>query len=261
LTAQQNFQVDIVNGNDANDGLAAGAGNAWKTLQGAYNNIVAHVYSAGNTLVVQSAAGIDTGGLVLNVPWNGGGVMLFAGDTGTPDNCKITNSSSVININTVLPGVLGVQGYQLYSTGGGYAILHAGAGQVNLTHLDFGAAGDNSTGHMVVQSPGAQINMLGPYSIAGTAAAHLWSISGGLIRCNNQTCTIKVACSFGSGFARASEGGIVQSTGMTWVNKTNATGTYEYTCFTGGIVNTAGGGATYFPGDSGGFNDGTGVYA
>jgi hypothetical protein len=262
LTANANFVVDPVNGLDSNDGLASGAGNAWKTLQGAYNSIIANLYTGGFTTSVFSASGTDTGGLLINSPWNGGGTLQFIGNTGAPDNCKITTSGHCVNINCALPGSLGVEGFQLSSTGNGYCVLHSGAGQVNVAFNDYGAVGDATSYHLYANASGASINVLANYQVTGGAIAHMATSSGGVIRCNGVTCTFNTSpTNFSTAFAYSSEEGIIQSTGMTWTNKANVTGS-RYSANTNSIIDTFGSGAAYFPGNAAGAVDAFGgIYA
>jgi hypothetical protein len=261
LTANANFVVDPVNGLDSNDGLAVGAGNAWKTLQGAYNNIVANLYTGGLTTSVFSVGGTDTGGLLINSPWNGGGTLQFIGNTAAPDNCKITTSGHCVNINCAMPGSLGIEGFQLSSTGSGYCILHSGAGQVNVGLNDYGAAGDATVFHMCANASGASINVVANYQVTGGATAHFAAIAGGIIRCNSVTCTFNTNPTAFTEFAYATEEGIIQSTGMTRTNKANVTGS-RYSANTNSIIDTFGSGAAYFPGNAAGAVDAFGgIYA
>src|SRR5713226_8353157 len=63
LTASTTLFVDVTNGNDANDGLASGAGNALATIQKAWDTAADNFDLAGQSLTIQLADGTYSAGL------------------------------------------------------------------------------------------------------------------------------------------------------------------------------------------------------
>lgn len=97
------FHVDVVNGNDANNGLAAGSGHAWQTLQHAASTI-----AAGSTVLVHNGTYTVSGNA------NGGQVMSLNGKTGLATSWTVIKNapgeSPVIQVpQSTTSGSCGIQ--------------------------------------------------------------------------------------------------------------------------------------------------------
>lgn len=120
----QTFFVDPVNGNDGNDGLAAGLGNAFLTIQAAVDNI--HInYDAENippTIQLQDGTHNVGDEVFINYVLRGSAELFIIGNLGTP-------SSVVVSCNA-----------------GGTCFSCQEPATVTLSHMTLSTAGNGSTG-------------------------------------------------------------------------------------------------------------------
>src|SRR5207248_2112843 len=89
LTAATTLNVDPVNGNDSNDGLATGTGNALATPQKAWDTAADNFDLAGQTLTLQHADGTYTTGIASKKAMFGSAgyqSVIIKGNTATPAN-------------------------------------------------------------------------------------------------------------------------------------------------------------------------------
>lgn len=98
--------------------------------------------------------------------------------------------------------------------------------------------------HISAQT-GSSVVAEGNYAITGAAAWHKIARTGSLIMTSDRTVTITGTPAFSQTYAFADDTSIIRATGMTFTG--TATGK-RYDVATNGVVNTNGGGASYFPG-------------
>lgn len=247
LTGSVTLFVDGSLGASTNDGLASGAG-AFATIQQAYNVITSSLDLSGQTVQITCANQTYTGGILLSQPWTGGGTIILDGGSGTIS----TTSTSCVRITCVLPGTVTLQNVKLQTTTTGHLIEHVGGGTVVIgAGLNFGAPAAPYS-HMTTTSAGAIIQVSNNYTISGSAGAHIningpcWFICAGI------TVTISANVTFSSAFVIASSIALLQNQGCTFSLGAFAVTGARYIANANGVINTNGGGANYFPGNSAG---------
>lgn len=256
LTAPRTYYV-ATTGSNSNDGLTPGA--PFLTLQKAIDTLYTLDIN-GQSVLIDVADGTYTAGFVMNGPLVGlkdpqGGLgaavdqVRIVGNTGTPQNCLINvpSGNSCVNVRDGASIGIAGMGYSA-SASGSKGVVAFNGGRVYLydaqwfgsiangVHLEAGQKGmilfaDNSTG----------------YTIDGGAGIHMYTYYDGYIRCINMSNSIN-SVAFTTSFANAL-GGTIYSFGSTWSG--SATG-QRYSVSRNGLIDTSGGGATYFPGNSAG---------
>lgn len=244
LTANRTYYVRT-DGSDSNTGLVDSAGGAFLTLQKAYNVITGSLDLAGFTVTVDVGDATYTAGLSVTQPWTGGGAVTFLGNTSTPANVviSITGSTSAISNTATLPGELTFIGMQVASSAG-YGVLNNGAGTIVLSQVNTAACG---LVKLFAAKPGSIIRVASGYTDSGNAIRHFDAEHGAFIQANSVTITLSGTPAYSGAFAYASDRGGVEAVSVTFSG--SATGP-RYSASTNAVINTAGGGASYFPGNS-----------
>lgn len=175
--------VDSVNGDDANDGFAAGAGNAMATVQGAYNR-AKNDFDLGlraTPVVIQLSIGthVGSGGapvLLASGPFGGAQMttntfpstnevpIVIRGDTASPANYILSSASALACVQGVWGAVVAVEGVTITNSVGG-GINSAGGGGVQHGWVIFGNCGTA----MVGSNHGSICENYGPVWINGNA--------------------------------------------------------------------------------------------
>lgn len=253
LTTNRTYYVRT-DGSNANNGLANTAGGAFLTLQKAMDVIAAKIDTAGFDVTVQIADGSYAGQVSVK-PWVGGGLLTFRGNLTTPDNVVLTHAGHLFNVvNGALPGRFKVEGVKLTTTSGGYAFhllsgCYAVIGKVNFGTCAIG----------VIAYGGATAEMSTGYTVSGSGTAHLYSGGGIITNAGNViTVTLTGTPAFSGAFAMSLNGGFLYAGGNTYSGA--ATGK-RYDASANGIINVAGGGANFFPGNVAGTAGTGGQYA
>lgn len=249
LTANRTYYVRT-DGNDGNTGLANTSGSAFLTIQKAIDTIYSMLDLAGYTATVQVGAGTYTGAVAINgraVGQKSRTSIRLTGDTTTPSNVVwSTTGGDCLDLFDGAMVVVG--GFKMTASGAGTKLITLVRGSQILIDgaMEYGAAG----GPWQLQSDGfSYLQIAANYTISGGASAHVLASSGGTILFTGLTVTLTGTPAFSSWFAAASYGGVITTAGMTYSG--SATGS-RYTAIGNGIINTNGGGATYFPGNSAG---------
>jgi hypothetical protein len=232
----------------------------WKTLAHAISTIAENYDLAGFTATL-SCTGAFTTGVLIDAPMTGQtqqeGLVIDGNGTAT----VIVNNGQCFGCSN--GGSFVVQNWALLSTTGS---VSGGAGNVfgcnvgSMFHQgnNFGAC---VGAHIATFSAGGNIFSIGNYTIlSGAVDGHLSAGASSFITIGNNAptvVTLEGTPNFPSGFAVANNGGVIFVDQTTFVN--NATGPV-YNLASGGIIQTLGRGATFFPGNSAGVNDGTGIY-
>lgn len=248
LSANTTFYV-ATTGNNSNTGLTVGA--PWLTIQKAIDVISQQYDLAGFTATISVANGTYAGNVVVAAPFVGGGLVVLQGNAATPASCVISASANCIDLSG--NATLTIGGFKL-TTSSGNNISSVNGSQVFVTGLmEFGT----TPGSDFVASQRGQISVSANYTISGNAGTHFNTTLGGMIVTSGRTVTLTGTPAFGGAFVSATDASIVQCTGFTFTG--SATGS-RYSVSGNSVIETNGGGATYFPGSIAGSSATGGQY-
>ncbi|PTB28836.1 hypothetical protein C9I56_11135 [Paraburkholderia caribensis] len=238
-----NVYVDVNHGNDATgDGSVS---NPYNTIAYALGKIQ-NLDLCGNAVIMWLLPGTYTIGLNLNTdqgPYNNGHLYL-RGSTG--DATQIIVSGG---INASGPGSrLTVE----YLTVSGNGIVADNNAKVDFDNLIFAGVGSNNH---ITSKNGATVTALGPVTITSGGNSFASAIDG-RITLDGVTYTLTGTPTFSTAFAYAAYGRI-SAIGSTFSGA--ATGN-RYSALINGVINTAGGGANFFPGSVAGSSASGGQY-
>lgn len=250
LTANRTYYVRT-DGSDSNTGLVDSSGGAFLTLQKAFNVIQSNLDVAGYTVTIQKDANTHTAGLSLG-NWVGGGTVSLHGGGGTIS----TTSAMAITASGSLGGLFTYSNVTLVTTTGGNCVNHGASGTMSQgASVVFGACAGN--GHIVIAAPGAFWSSSTSYSITGGAARHYFvSAPGGYLLYQSGTITLTGT----PAFTIFAQGNAVSRLYHAGTFSGSATG-QRYNASENASINTGGGGANYFPGNSAGAVSTGGLYA
>ena len=252
VTANRTYYVRS-DGSDANTGLADTAGGAFLTLQKAWNTIAGLDLST-FAATIELGTATFTGGLVVDkVPLGGSGVTIN-GD-GAASTILSTASRG---IHVTAPGaVITLTNFKIETSGSSnnnclevaaHSKVYLGGG------MEFGA----SVGRHIRVTGFGYVFAVGNWAISGGALSHLATGPTGLFEAYARTVTITGTPAFSTAFVDTQD-----ASPQLWYQMTfsgSATGK-RYNAVRNGIINSFGGGASYFPGDVAGTTATGGVYA
>lgn len=250
LSGPRTYYVDPVQGNDAGDGLAAGAG-AFASLARAVAAAGA-IDAGGHVVTIRLAHGTYAFGtpMVLDTPVIGAPRLVIEGDPGAPDQVVMSGDDEVFEIRS---GTVSLRGLRFQNASGGRAtVVAADRGTVALDQVDFGSAG----GHLSAAQMGT-ITLEGPCSVSGDASYFLRVTDGGAAQMRAQTITLVGTRDFASSFVICARCSVAQMPDLSFVG--TATGR-RFTVSGNAVITTNGAGASYFPGDVAGTADSGGLY-
>lgn len=245
LTANRAYYVRT-DGSDANGGLANTSGGAFLTIQKAIDTAAALDLATYN-VTIWIGSGTYTQGLQLK-SFVGGGAITLRGDTATPSNVVINPTGATCITADNVAGIWIIRGVKLTATTSGNGILATGVSNVIPYEIEFGSVG--ASNYHMAAARGAVIYPQSSYTITGGAYAHMFADTGALVQNVNKTVTLSGTLTF-SYFARASGAATVQAAGLSFAGTYTATGA-RYLGQFNGVIDVAGGGASYFPGDAAG---------
>lgn len=247
LTANRTYYVRT-DGSDSNTGLVDSAGGAFLTKQAAVNTCYT-VDQNGFTITIQVRDGTYAGGVTISKPFSG--LVTIVGNVATPANVLLTSAGNTFAVTK--PGVAVTLGGGFKFTGSNVSIVAGDLASVTVSGaMEYGAL----TSYAFSASGGAAIQITASYSISGNAGVHWYVNRGGRLTCVNLTITLTGTPAFGV-FASASVLGLMTVYNITFSGA--ATGT-RYASVNNAMIETAGGGATYLPGDVAGYTSGGGIY-
>jgi hypothetical protein len=252
LTGNRTYYVRT-DGNDSNTGLVDSAGGAFLTLQHAYNVIAHLIDCAGFSPIIQVGNGTFTAGIDATVPIVGAGTPFIRGNLSTPANCIIAVTNAHCILNRVAGLAIDVGGIEFRTATAGNCLWSWKGSNILIgATCRFGAcAGD----HFLASESGLiEINQ--DYSIVGNAINHWHAYDMGMIICQNRTITLTGTPAFSGNFAGNAQAGHYIS-GNTFSG--SATGS-RYLSHKNGVIDTAGGGANYLPGNVAGTTATGGLY-
>jgi hypothetical protein len=261
LFANLNIYVATTGSDTANSGLAASS--PFLTLQKAWNYIIANLDANGFNVTVNVADGTySTGVTGSGAPpgMGSGNYIQFTGDTTTPANCVISCSNAHCFSFSGAP--VNIAGFTVTTTG-----TVAGSPSTGVT----AAVGSTVTlnGNMVFGACPSHIGAISGYvaistnyTITGGGQTH-YNANGPGSFINGVTGTYTVTLTgtpnFSNAFCAVALLGGVQAYSPNLTFSGSATGV-RYTVSLVSIIQTNGGGATYFPGNSAGTTGAGGVY-
>lgn len=247
LTASRTYYVSPT-GNDANHGLRSGE--AFLTMQKAVDTVANSVDFAGNAVTIQLADGTYPAGFVLAAPQIGPGSFTIQGNAGAPGNVIV--SSTGTGCATVIGGSVIIKDMELRTTTAGDCLVSAQHGEIDFLNLRFGACAGF---HMQVYNHGI-ISGSGNYAITGGAIAHLHAFALGIITIVSGTVTLSGTPNFSSWFA----GAAIANIGISGITYSGPATGVRYLSHKNAVIDTSGGGATFFPGNSAGSVSDGGIY-
>lgn len=253
LSADRTYYVRT-DGSDSNTGLSNTSGAAFLTIQKAidviWNNLDIRQYN----VTIQVADGTYTGTIVVNGILLGSGLVTLQGNSGTPSNVYIHPAANNDAILVQNGAVLRVQDMKIDTTTSG-TCLRAITGRIGFNNLVFPASG---TAHISAEDNGVIVctasGVLSPsgtrqYSITGNVPTHMNTIKQGILDIRGASITVSASLTF-TQFAGATRTSTQMVNGNTY-STTTATGT-RYVASGLSLIDTNGGGANYFPGNSAG---------
>lgn len=247
LTAARTYYVRT-DGSDSNNGLANTSGGAFLTVQKAVDTIIGTLDLGGQTVTISVADGTYSGAIIVNSRTVGGGLILIVGNTTTPGNVLFNYGSG--NIVTVDNGAtLQINGCKFTAANGNAVIVNNKATLYIGGNLDFGACASgfhlqaNNGGHIIKAGTGVG------YTISGAAAGHYYAANASFIDVAGMgTITVSGTPAI-TAFAKAEHLSDVRAFSNTYSG--SATG-QRYSATLNSVIDTNGGGANYFPGNSAG---------
>ncbi|WP_454626971.1 hypothetical protein [Bradyrhizobium cenepequi] len=253
LSAPQTYYVNASTGSDSNNGLTAGT--PFLTLQKAENSIALYDLN-GFSVTVNVAAGTYAPVTLIADP--GSGTVTYVGDPSNPSTRVISAGSGVAAAVYATRRGHVLNGFKLSAATGVGANADAD-GTLTLQNMRYGTC----AGAHIAADVGS-ILLWGTQTIDGNATSHFQSIQGADIRSapvgSAQQCTLTIAASVSiTSFAYAHLGGRAAVTYALITGAASVTGK-KYDATTNGIINTSGGGASYFPGTVAGTTSQGGLY-
>jgi hypothetical protein len=246
LTAARTYYVRT-DGSDSNTGLADSAGGAFLTIQKAVDTVAALDISIYD-VTIQVRSGTFTGAIAIDGPWIGSGDVALVGDTTTPGNVIISVAGNCITVEAYAH--VSVRGFKLTSSAGDQGLIYCkDNATVNIDgKMEFGAA---NTFHLYCFT-GGNINITADYTINGNAVGGFAADRGASINFSGTiTATMSGTPAF-SGAAHMRVAGTSVIEGLAGVTFSGAATGTRYDAQTNGVINTAGGGANYIPGNAAG---------
>ena len=247
LAANRTYHVNAATGSDSNTGLTGGT--AFASIQKAVD-VVAGIDMAGFSVTINVAAGSYAG---FNCRPIVGGNVSIIGDEVTPANVVVAGTADhAVECENSPGGVWLIVGLKLTATSIFNGIMVGAGSSLQFRNIDFGTA----IFHMQARN-GGLCEAVGNYTISAGANRHMSGNTFGTMRVQGRTVTLTGTPAFAQYFAEAVSG-LVVANGNTYSG--SATGP-RYSVTLNGVINTASGGASYFPGNSAGAAATGGQYA
>jgi hypothetical protein len=246
LRAARTYYVRA-DGNDANTGLANTSGGAFLTIQRSIN-VTSTIDCNGLNLTIQIGDGTYNESVnVYPVTGLGTGMFTIQGNSGTPTNV-VVNGQATSAITAWSQCVVAIKNLKVTATTAGSGLAANQASIMSFSGIDFGVC----AGQHILAFFGSQVVCNGNYTISGASPYHWLASYNALIWVPGYTITFSTnPTNFSGSFALATNASMLPCYSMTFNNKAYATGK-RYDASVNGVINTAAGGSTYLPGNTGG---------
>lgn len=249
LTASRTYYV-LTTGSDSNNGLTNTSSGAFLTIQKAIDTVGmldCSIYD------VSIQVGAGTYAPITLKSFLGAGKVTITGDTTTPANVIISSTSTDGVGGSNVIGRYKIEGFKFTNATSGSHI------KIYNTYLEVGANeyGTATTAHIWLEQ-NAYVEVTANYAISGGATRHLFATTGGVFVCSAKTVTITGTPAFSTATVVGSRTGVFNLPGNTYSG--SATGS-RYIASFNAVIDVAGGGATYLPGNAGGTATTGGQYA
>lgn len=254
LTAARTYYVRT-DGSDSNTGLSNTSGGAFLTIQKAIDVILGTLDRGNHDVTIQCASGTYTNAVSVLSGGVGKGAIILAGDTTTPSNVTISTSGVTAITVDGSGSKLHMQGVKVTASSTLAGVYCKNGGFVRFTGKnEFGSC---ASGHRILVEGAAVVESTSEEVISGTAAGAHYQVAFGYLYCQGATWTASGTADQ-SAFAQASVNGVVYA----FANTSSGTFTgVRYTATLNGVVQSNGGGANYFPGNSAGTTSTGGQYS
>ena len=267
LTGSLNLYADFVAGNDANACTMAAP---CKTAQATYNRAVV-TYDTAGQLVSIHLVNNDPTCLQVSVPWVGGGQFAIVGPgaaNAQPTIGFVGCAGSGVYVNTTLPNYLYLINLAVSSGGNSYSVDNYGVGEVVLSNVAFGTAGQ---GHIHALGAGAQFTCAQPNILTMTAGAPtgFWIAveAAGAFFCANSKLVFLGAQTYAA-TAVASATAVIWMHGTSFCSAYGATtcpavtavSGFRYDVVQNGVIDTGTSNINFIPGSTPGILTNGGVY-
>ena len=240
LGASRIYHVDNTTGSDANDGLSSGA--AFATIAKAID-VAGSLDANGFYVYIQLADGIWTEGFNINkFPVNGR--LVLSGNVATPANCEISlTSGACIYCDVYSPWGIQFEGFKFTNTGGPAVDLRSGA-VLTQGKVEYGTA--TSYAHIALTK--STLIWVSNYTISGDSQRHIIATVGSTVNWSSYTVTLTGTPNFSAFFIDLRHLSLAAGPAAPiWSGL--ATGA-RYQINGNSVIDTAGQGASYLPGDA-----------
>jgi hypothetical protein len=224
LGTARTYYVDTALGNDANTGLAAGSGSAFKTLQKAVDTVCDTIIASAQ-ITIQLADGTYNENITLKRHFCGG----IAGQSSVKVIGNAANNTGVVLNSTSGDTISGVAVDTPFwfknikiTSAAGIGVLADFGSVIYLDNVNFGACAS----HHVLSEWGSKVEFINNgYTISGGAVTHCYATRGSMILMQGgKTVTISGGPTFSAYFVYAGAGCIVDiSATTTYSGATNGT--------------------------------------
>jgi hypothetical protein len=263
LSGDLNLYVNGSTGNDGNNGLAPTS--AFATIARAVFVAIANYDTAGHNIIINVADAtytVASSGLIISSPLFGGGGLTLIGNTTTPANVVVTPGVGICAFKASGGGTsFSLKGFKFSGTSN-YGLISTNDSQIFVTgNVDFGSGSLAN----IRSDNGGKVDLSGTaaYAISGGGGRHYWAFNNslivGAIPTTPQTVTITGSPSFIHGFAQAQALSTISAQGQTFSGAVSPP-TPNYDVSGNSVIDTAGGGGTYFPGTTAGSSSTGGQY-
>lgn len=255
FTAPRDYYVDIVSGNDSNSGATAGS--AWATAQHAYDTAQRCFDLCAYPMITHiSGSGISS--VTANGPLVGQGApeaFTFLGNAGAPWLVTLNTTA----LQPVFAANYGarykIQGMMVKASAPNASSLMSVFGHLQFGDMFFDAAAV----HGYAVGSGSKTQAVGPITFQHTANCNTAFLSeAGAWIGLGVPIAMAGAPNFSNAFAQADLGGQIDATGAV-ILPGSASGR-RFNAISNGVINTGGGGANFFPGNSAGYVGSGGYY-
>lgn len=252
LATNTTFYVSPSGSDTTGDGSV---GNPWRQITFAMSVVSGFIDGGPFNVTIQAATGAYDPFVFL--PTVGSGTFLVNGDTVTPTNCTISNSTDfVTNLTMNVACIWTVAGFALNNTAATFCPnIGVYAGKLTVQNMQIG----NSPTLVTTGQFGSLTIYAGTITVVGSGTV-LFYASGGIIQTAGATVNFPSPVTYSSTTYGADTLGIIYAYSTTFGTPGNVTGV-RYNVATNAIIQTFGGGATYLPGSIAGSASTGGIYA